>query len=159
VAWLYANRIHIHLLGFFLISILAVMTTAFSLEKPRHQLKRTQLKFPNKTINVEIADTEHSRAQGLMHREKLNENEGMLFVFKHPTSACFWMKNTLIPLSLAFINDDKVTSIHHMEPHSEKLHCPKKPATYALEVNQGWFKQNHISEGTLIKGLPNIQAK
>lgn len=106
-------------------------------------------------IKAEVAATEANRRQGLMFREKMGPNEGMVFVFEEPAQVCMWMKNTLIPLSVAFIDaDGKIINVEDMQPHSTESHCAKKPARYALEMNQGWFKQKNIKSGTAIDGLP-----
>jgi hypothetical protein len=106
-------------------------------------------------IKAEVAATEPSRQQGLMFREKMGQNEGMVFLFEGPATVCMWMKNTLIPLSVAFLDSDgKIINIEDMQPHSTESHCAKKPARYALEMNQGWFKQKNIKPGIAIEGLP-----
>jgi len=106
-------------------------------------------------IRAEVAATEAERQQGLMHREKMGANEGMIFLFGAPASVCMWMKNTLIPLSVAFIDESgKIANIEDMQPHSTDSHCARKPVKYALEMNQGWFKQKNIKPGSVIEGLP-----
>lgn len=107
-------------------------------------------------IKAEVAANEAQREQGLMFREKMGQNEGMLFLFGASTSVCMWMKNTLIPLSVAFIDaNGKVINIEDMEPQTTEAHCAKKPAQYALEMNRGWFKQKNIKLGSVINGLPH----
>lgn len=106
-------------------------------------------------IRAEVASTDAERQQGLMFRERLALNEGMLFVFDASASVCMWMKNTLIPLSVAFLDESgKIINIEDMQPHSTESHCSKKAAYYALEMNQGWFKKRNIGPGYLIDGLP-----
>ncbi|CAN5418050.1 hypothetical protein BH11PSE11_BH11PSE11_01050 [soil metagenome] len=106
-------------------------------------------------IKAEVAATEPERQQGLMMREKMSTNEGMVFVFDSPTQICMWMKNTLLPLSVAFIDDaGKIVNIEDMKPQSLDNHCGKKQVRYALEMNQGWFKQKNIKPGSVIEGLP-----
>lgn len=79
----------------------------------------------------------------------------MLFLFPEPAVFCMWMKNTLIPLSVAFLDEDgKIINIESMQPQTEATHCTKRPAKYALEMNQGWFKSRNIRPGTMIDGLP-----
>lgn len=107
-------------------------------------------------IKAEVAAREAERQQGLMFREKMGPNEGMVFLFDAPASVCMWMKNTLIPLSVAFIdNTGKIINIEDMQPQSTESHCAKKPVRYALEMNRGWFKQKNIKPGTVIEGLPH----
>lgn len=109
----------------------------------------------NKTIplKVEIAETNESRAKGLMFRKKLNENYGMLFVFNREEKLNFWMKNTYIPLSIAYINKSGIiTEILDMQPLDTTVTYPsQKPSKYALEVSKDWFKINNISAGCRIK--------
>lgn len=107
-------------------------------------------------IKAEVATTEAQRQQGLMFREKMGPNEGMVFLFGAPAGVCMWMKNTLIPLSVAFIDENgKIVNIEDMEPQTTDSHCAKKPITYALEMNRGWFKQKNIKPGNTIDGLPH----
>ena len=106
-------------------------------------------------IKAEVAARDAERQQGLMNREKMGANEGMVFLFEAPASVCMWMKNTLIPLSVAFIDESgKIVNIEDMQPQTTDSHCAKKPVRYALEMNQGWFKQKNIKPGTKIEGLP-----
>jgi len=106
-------------------------------------------------IQAEVAATDAERQQGLMYREKMGPNEGMVFLFEAPAGVCMWMKNTLIPLSVAFIAEDgKIVNIEDMQPQTMDSHCAKKPVRYALEMNKGWFKQKNIKPGSVIHGLP-----
>jgi uncharacterized membrane protein (UPF0127 family) len=106
-------------------------------------------------IKAEVAAREAERERGLMFREKLGANEGMVFLFEAPASVCMWMKNTLIPLSVAFIDENgKIVNIEDMQPQTTDSHCAKKIVRYALEMNQGWFKQKNIKPGSVIDGLP-----
>lgn len=115
----------------------------------------TTITVNKQPIAVEIARTPSERSIGLMHRDHLAANEGMLFVFEHTARHCFWMKNTLIPLSIAFIDEQgKVINIRDMQAHSLESHCPDLPVTYALEMNQGWFERHDISAGTILQDLP-----
>lgn len=106
-------------------------------------------------IKAEVATKEAERQQGLMLRERMGPNEGMVFVFDAPAGVCMWMKNTYIPLSVAFIDESgKIVNIEDMQPQTTDSHCAKKPIRYALEMNQGWFKQRNIKPGSVIEGLP-----
>lgn len=106
-------------------------------------------------IRAEVASTDAERQQGLMFREKMGPNEGMVFLFHAPASVCMWMKNTLIPLSVAFIDEHgQIINIEDMQPHTTDSHCAKKPVHYALEMNLGWFKQKNIKPGMTVSGLP-----
>ena len=105
----------------------------------------------DKTLIVEIADTAEKRQTGLMYRKSLGEDEGMLFIFPEEDFHSFWMKNTLIALSIAFIKEDgTIVQIEDMEPQTETAHPSKFPVKYALEVNKGWFKEHNITTGDKI---------
>ncbi|MDO5101658.1 MAG: DUF192 domain-containing protein [Lautropia sp.] len=119
------------------------------------KLPLVELKLGQQTIEAEVASTEAQRSQGLMYRHSLDEGRGMLFVFDSPGQYCFWMKNTLIPLSIAFINErGTITDLADMAPQDERSHCPTKAIRYALEVNQGWFGQQGVKVGDTLEGLP-----
>ena len=106
-------------------------------------------------IDAQIAATDAQRATGLMSRVSMPEGEGMLFVFERAGVQCFWMKNTLIPLTAAFIADDgRIVKLADMQPQSEDNHCSTAPVRYVLEMNQGWFAQRHITAGHTVRGLP-----
>jgi len=101
---------------------------------------------------VEIADDEAERSKGLMFRESLPENEGMLFVYEAARSLGFWMRNTLIPLDIAYIDDQgRIIDIQQMEPRDETTHWSKGDAMYALEMNVGWFEAHHVVVGDLVE--------
>ncbi len=103
-------------------------------------------------LTVELARTAGERSRGLMFREELAEDGGMLFVFPGDTEAGFWMKDTLIPLSIAFIAEDGVIlDVQDMEALSEELHRPPAPYRYALEVNQGWFREHGLGRGDRVE--------
>jgi uncharacterized protein len=106
-------------------------------------------------IQAEVAARDAEREQGLMYRRVMGPNEGMVFLFDAPASVCMWMKNTYLPLSVAFIDKDgKIINIEDMQPETLDSHCAKGLATYALEMNLGWFKQKNIKAGARISGLP-----
>jgi uncharacterized protein len=109
-------------------------------------------------IQAEVAARDAERQQGLMFRDRMGPNEGMVFLFEQPAGVCMWMKNTLLPLSVAFIDETgKIVNIEDMKPRSLDSHCALKPVRYALEMNQGWFKQKNIKPGSKIKGLPGVE--
>src|SRR4029079_3844446 len=111
-------------------------------------------------IRAEVADSDASRAQGLMHRESLATNAGMVFVFDQAALHCMWMKNTLVPLSVAFIDEaGAITNIADMQPKTEQSHCATKPARYALEMNKGWFAQRGIKPGAKLRGLEKLKPR
>ncbi len=105
-------------------------------------------------IRAEVANTFETRARGLMYRETLGPNQGMLFVFQAVERHCMWMKNTPLPLSVAFIDErGEVVSISEMAPHTETSHCAARPARFALEMNKGWFAAKGVRAGSKIQGL------
>jgi uncharacterized protein len=105
-------------------------------------------------IEAEVAHTPETRARGLMHRREMAPQRGMLFVFAADAQHCMWMKNTLLPLSVAFLDAaGRILNVAEMKPHSEENHCAARPARYALEMNAGWFAQRGIRPGDVIGGL------
>lgn len=119
------------------------------------ELPVVELKAGDQSVYAEVADEAAEREKGLMYREGLGEDDGMLFVFSQPTSICMWMQDTYIPLSVAFIDQNGViVNIADMTPQTTELHCSHGPTRYALEMNQGWFGQRNIQPGSSITGLP-----
>lgn len=105
-------------------------------------------------IEAEVAANQPNRMQGLMHRRSLGANQGMLFVFPIKERHCMWMRNTLIPLSVAFLDDDgKILNIEEMKPQTENNHCAAAPARFALEMNKAWFASKGLAAGTRIGGV------
>jgi uncharacterized membrane protein (UPF0127 family) len=122
------------------------------------QLPVAELSAGMHLIRAEVADNMGSRMQGLMHRKAMAQNAGMVFVFDESAPHCMWMKNTLIPLSVAFIDEGgAIINIADMQPHSEQSHCAAKPARYALEMNKGWFAQRGIKPGAKLRGLEKLR--
>jgi hypothetical protein len=108
-------------------------------------------------ITAEAATTTQSRTIGLMHRERLGPNSGMLFVFEDKAQQCFWMRNTIVPLTIAFIEDDgTILQLTDMAPKSEASHCSQRPVRYALEMEQGWFGKRGMAPGARVGGLPSL---
>ncbi len=108
-------------------------------------------------IEAEVANNNAERATGLMNRPSMPMHHGMLFVFPEPGVQCFWMKNTLIPLSIAFIDDGgRIVQIAEMQPQSLDNHCSAKPVRFALEMNAGWFRSRGLSVGAKINGLDRV---
>ncbi|MGB9701045.1 MAG: DUF192 domain-containing protein [Thermodesulfobacteriota bacterium] len=131
-----------------------VIWLIFSLSKIQAQEKKNliPLLIKNTKIFVELARTEKEKARGLMFRTKLAENEGMLFIYEQEEILAFWMKNTFLPLSIAFIDrHGRIIDIQDMEPFSLDTHRSARPAQYALEVNKGWFEKNGIKVGDVVK--------
>jgi uncharacterized membrane protein (UPF0127 family) len=105
-------------------------------------------------ITAEVADTPALRTRGLMGRQSLPPNHGMLFVFEQPQQQCFWMRNTPLPLTIAFMDDEgRISSMADMQPFSEATHCSQVPVRYALEMEQGWFAKRGIQPGEIIRGI------
>jgi hypothetical protein len=132
--------------------LVLMLAAAPALAQP---LPVVQLNAGMHVIRAEVAADFAARAQGLMHRKSLAANAGMLFVFDEEGMHCMWMKNTLIPLSVAFLDGrGTILNIADMEPHSEASHCAARPARYALEMNRGWFAARGIKPGTRLGGVP-----
>ncbi|MSQ63029.1 MAG: DUF192 domain-containing protein [Betaproteobacteria bacterium] len=111
-------------------------------------------------IRAELADSMGTRMEGLMHRKSMPQGSGMVFVFDETATHCMWMKNTLIPLSVAFIDEaGAIINIADMQPHSERSHCATRPARYALEMNKGWFAQRGIKPGAKFGGLEKLAPR
>lgn len=131
----------------------ALISSAAPAQDAPQSLPMVQLNAGMHLIHAEVAQTDAQRAIGLMHRSSMPQNNGMLFVFEQAAQQCFWMRNTLIPLSIAFIDDaGKVVNIADMQPMNETSHCSAKPVRYALEMNVGWFAKRGIKAGTQLGG-------
>lgn len=105
-------------------------------------------------IEAEVAATFDSRTRGLMQRRELPAQRGMLFVFPQAQRHCMWMKDTPLPLSVAFLDaGGRILNIEDMRPHTEDSHCAAAPAVYALEMNRGWFARRGVRRGAVISGL------
>jgi hypothetical protein len=122
---------------------------------PQPPLPTTRLTAGMHIITAELATTPQSRTIGMMFREKTAPNHGMLFVFEYKAPQCFWMRNTPLPLSIAFIEDDgTILQITDMAPKNDALHCSKSPVRFALEMEQGWFARKGLAVGARLNGLP-----
>lgn len=131
-------------------------TTAFAQQGPQPALSTVKLTTGIHVITAEVAATPQSRMVGLMMRPRLEPNHGMVFVFEDKSQHCFWMRNTLIPLSIAFIADDgTVINVADMAPKSDASTCPLEAVRYALEMEQGWFAKRGVTAGKKITGLPS----
>jgi uncharacterized membrane protein (UPF0127 family) len=121
--------------------------------QPQLHLPVLQLSAGMHGIRAQVAATPEQRATGLMHRREMPPHEGMLFVFEQPSVQCFWMKDTLLPLSIAYLADDgTVVNLADMQPRALDSHCSAKPVRYALEMNQGWFAKRGIKPGFKLTG-------
>ena len=132
----------------------AVALPAFAQDAPQ-KLPAIRLSAGMHLIQAEVAQTPDQRSTGLMFRKSMGPNEGMLFAFDRPEPQCFWMKNTLLPLSIAFLADDgSIVNIEDMKPQSLDSHCSARPVRFVLEMNQGWFAKRAIKPGAKITGAP-----
>jgi uncharacterized membrane protein (UPF0127 family) len=124
------------------------------------ELPVVQLTAGMHAIRAEVADRMETRMTGLMHRKSMETNAGMVFVFDELAPHCMWMKNTFIPLSVAFLDQSgAIINIADMTPHSEQSHCATRPARYALEMNKGWFAQRGIKPGAKLRGVEKLAPK
>ena len=134
-----------------LAAMLAVSSLAWADAGPR----MATVKVGTHALRVEVVSTDADRAKGLMHRTSLGANDGMLFVFEEPAYHSMWMKNTLIPLSVAFIDaQGLILNILDMEPHTETPNMSAGPSIYAIETNKGWFAGKNVKAGDRVTGLP-----
>jgi uncharacterized membrane protein (UPF0127 family) len=139
-----------------LIALAAALAACTALaQEPQMNLPRVRLAAGMHQIDAQVARTPEQRATGLMHRKEMPQHEGMLFAFETPTRQCFWMKNTLLPLSIAFVADDgTIVNIDEMAPQTLDEHCSAKPVRYVLEMNKGWFAKKKIKAGDKLTGEP-----
>lgn len=118
-------------------------------------LPRVRLAAGMHQIDAQVAADVNSRTFGLMYRRDMPQHEGMLFVFDHPSVQCFWMRNTYLPLTAAFIADDgTIVNLVDMKPLTTDSHCSTKPVRFVLEMNQGWFAKKAIKAGSRLTGPP-----
>jgi uncharacterized membrane protein (UPF0127 family) len=136
--------------------LLGALLLAASLAAQADPFTRTaQIKIGPHPLRVEIAQSDPEREKGLMFRKSMGANDGMLFIFSEPAYHAMWMKNTLIPLSVAFVDGDGVIlNILDMEPETLDTHMSAGPSIYAIETNKGWFAQKKIKAGDKVTGLP-----
>jgi uncharacterized membrane protein (UPF0127 family) len=134
---------------------LAATVLALTLSAPAQaDLPEILLSVAGHKLTAEVAHTEPTRTEGLMHRRILPENRGMLFVFADVSRHAMWMMNTHVPLSVAFLDERGVIlNIEDMKPHTQDAHAAAKPAKYALEMNRGWFQKRGIRPGAKVEGL------
>lgn len=134
---------------------LALVQPVAAQESPQLNLPRVKLSAGMHQIDAQVAQTPAQRQVGLMHRRDMPQHEGMLFVFEQPATQCFWMKNTLLPLTAAFIADDgTIVNLADMKPQTEDSHCSAKPVRFVLEMNQGWFGKKNLKAGSRLAGAP-----
>jgi hypothetical protein len=118
------------------------------------QTPQVELNVGVRLIHAEVAADEKRRMRGLMYRQELARDHGMLFVFDHPERQCMWMRNTYIALSVAFLDESgTIVNVEEMQPRTDDSHCSARPAAYALEMNAGWFARNGARPGMRIEGV------
>jgi uncharacterized membrane protein (UPF0127 family) len=133
----------------------ALLAAAAFAQEPQVNLPRVKIAAGMHLIDAQVAATDEQRMTGLMFRKEMPQQEGMLFVFELPSQQCFWMKNTLLPLSVAFVADDgTIVNIDEMQPQTLDSHCSAKPVRYVLEMNKGWFSRKGIKAGARLSGPP-----
>ena len=134
----------------------AVLCAGLSLAQP---MRLAELGAGMYRIEAEVAHTAQARQVGLMMRKTMAPQRGMVFVFEHDATHCMWMKNTFLPLSVAFVDaQGKVINIEDMQPQSEDNHCAAAPARFALEMNLGWFRERGIKAGDVLRGSDRLPA-
>ena len=133
--------------------VLAVFPLAQAQTGPQPRLRTIDLTAGIHVIKTELAITPEQQQTGMMFRREMGTSEGMLFVNDEPGQRCFWMRNTLLPLSIAFIADDgTIVNIAEMDAQSDQSHCSARPVRYALEMNRGWFAKRGIKAGARLQG-------
>ncbi len=143
------------LTALFIGSLATFTLCASAQEGPQLNLQRIKISAGMHQIDAQLAMTPIERQIGLMNRPAMPTHEGMLFVFDEPTRQCFWMKNTLLPLTAAFVADDgTIVNLEDMKPQTLDAHCSTKAVRYVLEMNQGWFAKRGIKAGTKLSGTP-----
>ncbi len=124
-------------------------------EQAQTDLPRIPLGAGMHRIEVQVASSPAQRQIGLMWRKQMPQHEGMLFIFEQASVQCFWMMNTLIPLTAAFLADDgTIVNLADMQPQTTQSHCSNRPVRYVLEMNQGWFAKRGLGSGSRLTGLP-----
>jgi len=146
-------------LPFSFMRLLALLSLVAAPALAQQALPVVQLNAGMHLIRAEVAADYDSRMTGLMHRSSMPSNAGMLFIFDDSQRQCMWMKNTLIPLAVAFIDESGVViNIEEMAPQTEDSHCASRPSRYALEMNKGWFAARGIKPGSRLGGIPGAKT-
>lgn len=147
--------------GSYLFTLCLVMVgSALAQDAPQTNLPRVTLSAGMHLIDAQVAQTSEQRTIGLMFRKEMPQHEGMLFVFEQASGLCFWMKNTVLPLTAAFVADDgTIVNLADMKPQTTDSHCALKPVRYVLEMNQGWFAKRGFKAGSKLGGPPFDKQK
>ena len=137
------------------LAALCFVAGAEAQDGPQPRLPTTKLQAGMHVIQAEVAATPLQTQTGMMFRTQMGTNEGMLFVFDEPGTRCFWMRNTLLPLTIAYLADDgRIVNLADMKPRDDTSHCSREPVRFALEMNQGWFEKRGLKAGMRLKGEP-----
>lgn len=149
------SRIHAFKFSLILLGLGAALMAQALAQQPQLNLPRTRLSAGMHVLDVQLAQTPQERQIGLMFRREMPQHEGMLFVFEQAATQCFWMRNTWIALTAAFVADDgTIVNLADMKPLTEDSHCSAKPVRFVLEMNQGWFAKRNIQAGYRLAGSP-----
>ena len=144
-----------HLAHLIAVATILAPLGASAQDGPQLNLQRVKLSAGMNVIDAQLALTPEQRQIGLMLRKEMPQHEGMLFVFEQPAQQCFWMKNTLLPLTAAFVADDgTIVNLANMKPQTTDSHCSAQPVRYVLEMNRGWFDKKGIKAGARLGGPP-----
>ena len=146
---------------FHLVAVAALLSPLWTWaeESPQMNLQRVKLSAGMHLMDVQVALTPEQHQTGLMFRKEMPQQEGMIFVFEQASQQCFWMKNTLLPLTAAFVADDgTIVNLADMKPQTLDAHCSAAPVRYVLEMNKGWFAKKGIKAGSRLAG-PLFEAK
>jgi uncharacterized protein len=140
----------------FIAPFLALVLSAAALAQSPQRLPAITLRAGMHQVQAMVAESPAQREIGLMHRSEMAQHEGMLFVFEAQATQCFWMRNTPLPLSIAFLADDgRIVNVREMKAFDDKSqHCSEEPVRYALEMNQGWFAKRGLKPGSKLAGPP-----
>ena len=134
-----------------IVTAMFFLPTAYATDQlgPQLELETIKISAGMHLITAQVAMTPEQRQTGLMLRKEMRQQDGMIFVFEQPAKQCFWMKNTLLPLTVAFVADDgRIVNLADMKPQSLNAHCSDEPVRYVLEMNQGWFAKKGVKAGT-----------
>ena len=139
--------------GVVLISTTLLVGLAHAQDQPQTNLPRNLLTVGIHQIDTQLAVSPEQHAVGLMFRKEMPQHEGMLFIFQNSSQQCFWMKNTILALTAAFIADDgTIVNLEDMKPQTLDSHCSKRPVRFVLEMNQGWFAKKGLKAGAKLSG-------
>ena len=141
----------------YLASLIVAASTCVAVAQgvPQTTLPRTTLTVGMYQLDTQLALTQEQQMTGLMFRKNMPQQEAMLFVFPAASKQCFWMKNTILPLTAAFVADDgTIVNLEDMKPQTTNSHCSEKPVRFVLEVNQGWFGKRGFKAGSKLSGPP-----